>query len=125
MFFSEHEREIIAYMEILSHLSEGYFDPTVGRRLTELGYGIKHEGYSMQPFQKTAFDKAVFSSDTEVRLEDGVEIEFGGLGKGYVLEVTAQMVREYFPKTRWLLNFGGDMAASGAWNIALESPYVE
>ena len=32
-------REMIVFALDLAHKTHGYFDPTVGKRLTELGYG--------------------------------------------------------------------------------------
>ena len=36
-------QKMLAYMLAVSAKTDGYFDPTVGKRLTELGYGKKSE----------------------------------------------------------------------------------
>ncbi len=35
-------REMIVFALDLAKRTDGYFDPTVGKRLTELGYGNRH-----------------------------------------------------------------------------------
>ena len=35
-------REMIFFALDLAHKTHGYFDPTVGKRLTELGYGNRY-----------------------------------------------------------------------------------
>lgn len=36
-------KKMLEYMLGVSHHTDGYFDPTVGKRLTELGYGKKND----------------------------------------------------------------------------------
>ena len=48
-------------------------------------------------------------------------LEFGGVGKGYLIDVIKNML-EIYP--RFLINFGGDMYGRGRWMIGLESPFA-
>jgi thiamine biosynthesis lipoprotein ApbE len=55
--------------------TDGYFDPTIAGRLSSLGYGrVEHSGYN------TGWQHIV-KNGTEVRLQDDVILEFGGVGK--------------------------------------------
>ncbi len=59
-------------------------------------------------------------------LPEGMEIDFGGIGKEYAVDLVADWVTEHalFPV---LVNFGGDLRctgaapASGAWQVGIES----
>ena len=76
----------------VAHATDGYFDPTVGKRLRELGYGNPDTAVSLS---ENVFDDIFGSSnsteqgdyhdilvdDMKVVLEKKVELEFGGVGK--------------------------------------------
>jgi len=97
----------------VAQATDGYFDPTVGKRLRELGYGNPDTAVSLS---ENVFDDIFGSSNTgeqgdyrdilvddmTVVLEKKVELEFGGVGKGYLLDVLHGILESY-PK--FLINF--------------------
>jgi len=62
----------------------------------------------------------------ELRLESGMEIDFGGIGKEYAVDRAARLGAEA-SGAPLLVNFGGDIYATGprrdgqAWSVAIES----
>ena len=62
-----------------------------------------------------------------LRLEPGMEIDLGGIGKEYAVDRCAAALREHCAAPG-LVNFGGDLAVTGppshrdAWRIAIEGP---
>ncbi len=116
----------------VAHATDGYFDPTVGKRLRELGYGNPDTAVSLS---ENVFDDIFGSSnsteqgdyhdilvdDMKVVLEKKVELEFGGVGKWYLLDVLHEILESY-PK--FLINFWGDLGGKGGWRVGLESPFA-
>jgi thiamine biosynthesis lipoprotein len=60
-------------------------------------------------------------------LPEGMEIDFGGLGKEYAVDCALLRVQAISPSTPVLINFGGDLRVSGPrwhgerWRVAIES----
>ena len=99
----------------------GYFDPTVGKRLTELGYwnrkiilpDAKWEiGYGDYRDIEITWDRVILHGD--------IFLEFGWIGKWYLIDIIENMLHKY---SRFLINFGGDIYGKGGWTIGLESPF--
>lgn len=105
---------MLAFSLYLAQISTGYFDPTVITALEYYGYGkkspvtrLKNNGY-----------KNIVLQNHRVQLH-GVQIELGGVGKGYLLQKIVKKLQK-FP--RFIVNFGGDLYAGGSHKIALEHP---
>lgn len=148
-------REMILFALDLAHKTHGYFDPTVGKRLTELGYGNRH---IMQRNEVSHFESIlredrvgipyirswdyhdIYIDGDHIELRNEVELEFGGVGKGYLLDVIEEMIESWNvgnleslaktntpnlqnPILRYLINFWGDLFARGWWKVGLESPF--
>ncbi|MBS0332973.1 MAG: FAD:protein FMN transferase [Proteobacteria bacterium] len=111
-------------------LSGGRFDITSGalRRVW------KFDGSDRVPdseavdaiLSKVGWDKVGWA-DGAIVLPAGMEIDLGGLGKEYAVD-TATAAGARLTDRPLLVNFGGDLRASGPrrdgarWNVALESP---
>lgn len=136
----------------LARNTDGYFDPTVGKRLTELGYwnsrlsiqDPKWEiGYGNYRDIQIIWDEVILHGD--------IFLEFGGVGKGYLIDVIKNIIDRSFchteersiqdsitqsmdssyrqnngskVNTRYLINFGWDMYGCGGWKVGLESPFT-
>jgi FAD:protein FMN transferase len=63
-------------------------------------------------------------------LPEGMQLDLGGIAKGYIADQIANELREQ-GVTSALLNFGGNMVAVGCkpdgspWSIGLQTPYME
>ena len=66
-------------------------------------------------------------SAPELRLPEGMEIDFGGLGKEYAVDRVAALL-DHELTVPFLVNFGGDLRVSGprgdgsAWRVGVEDP---
>jgi thiamine biosynthesis lipoprotein len=58
--------------------------------------------------------------DDVIRLDGGVRLDLGGIGKGYACDRAAQILATAGP---CLVNAGGDIATrAGSWSVAVETP---
>jgi len=110
---------MLKYAEELYKASDGVFNPCVGAVLHTLGYGSRsHAG------QSGPFNKLVSLSAAEIRVPKGLVLDFGGFGKGWLIDEYARILREHGVK-EYIVNGGGDLYVEAAKPIsfALEHPY--
>lgn len=102
-------------------VSGSAFDITVGNTLHKLGYGKRSIAKEVDTAQ--FWQKAVITS-AEIRYPDGVMLDFGGFGKGWLID---QFVRDLTLAgiTEYIVNGGGDLYVQSSKPIrfALEDPY--
>jgi thiamine biosynthesis lipoprotein len=124
----EETARLIDYAEQLFELSDGKFDITSG----VLRRAWCFDGSDRVPspaavdalLAKVGWDKVRWRSPA-LTLADGMEIDFGGIGKEYAVDRAAALVRPL--TSRCLLNFGGDLLALGPqgegtpWRVGIES----
>lgn len=100
----EEAHRMIFFALELARLTHGAFDPTVGSLLSRLGYGRKDE---ITNTCEIGYQHVELGLDRVV-LHNGVRLEFGGVGKGYMLHEIAKYLSKY---ERYLVDFGGDIYA--------------
>lgn len=120
---------LIDFAVSLHELSEKLFDITSGvlRRVW------RFDGSDRLPGRKAVADILAFVGWDKVRwerprlrLRPGMQIDFGGIGKEYAVDRAAGLAAELVPNC--LVNFGGDLATSGAqdavppWQVGVETP---
>jgi thiamine biosynthesis lipoprotein len=118
---------LLTYASRLFELSGGLFDITSGvlRKVwrfdgpgrlpsrSAVRKAMRHVGWQRVKWQPPKFT-----------LEAGMEIDFGGIGKEYAVDRAGALAREIWPHC--LLNFGGDLLASGlgidrgGWTVGVE-----
>ena len=123
----------------LHRLSGGLFDPSVLKALEQAGYDrsmdvIQESG----PLPAAATAEPVASQLGEAHLDPtgmgiylpaGVQIDLGGIAKGWIAEKATQLLAKYSPACA--VSAGGDMAFHGtpfgepAWQVSLEDPRDE
>jgi FAD:protein FMN transferase len=114
-------------------MSGGLFDITSGvlRRIWKFDGSDRlpsiQDITSLLPFigwQKAHWNKP------DLRLEPGMEIDLGGIGKEYAVDAAVQRVQS-LTDASVLVNFGGDIRVSGsrrenkAWSVGIESPQAQ
>lgn len=117
---------LLDYAATCYRISDGTFDITSGvlRRVwtfdgrwrvptrRAVGEVLRHVGWSRVKWEKPV-----------LRLPAGMQIDFGGIGKEYAVDRAAAIIA---PHTRhaYLVNFGGDLYASGTrrWGVAVDDP---
>ncbi len=121
---------LIDYAKTCYEISDGMFDITSGI----LRHAWKFDGGSRVPpksemevlLNRVGWWRAQWDGAT-LSIPSGMEIDFGGIGKEYAVDRTAQLIAA---KTRspFLVNYGGDLFASGlrrgnrTWAVGIDDP---
>lgn len=114
---SDGKKMIQAMLEV-ARATDGYFDPTIWKRLAELWYGTNNDTIWKKDEN---YSKIVLSENT-IELQWDIEIEFGWIGKGYLLDILYdQLILAGYDE--FLINFWWDLSARGEWKIWLENPF--
>jgi thiamine biosynthesis lipoprotein len=102
----------------------GRFDPTVHDCLVRAGYDRTFSDLQEgPPPTPSPAGGGVHVDGVTIRLEPGVRLDLGGIGKGYAAERSAEILATAGP---CLVNAGGDIAVrGGAWIIGIEHLSVE
>jgi FAD:protein FMN transferase len=121
--------QLLDYGQLLWQLSEGAFDLTSGalRRIWRFGTNEQppapaqvRELLTLIGWQRVQWQAPSFS------MPDGMELDFGGIGKEYAVDRVAGMLGRQ-TQIPLLINFGGDLRAvgpvptNGAWRVGIES----
>lgn len=108
---------------LLDRLSAGAVSPFVGAALERLGYGA---GYRLRPEGEPApaprLGVEVVWQGRALRSAEPVLIDIGAAGKGYAVDLVAELLTDAGHQD-WLVDAGGDLRAAGRpRRIGLEDP---
>ncbi len=120
----QESRKMITFMLEVAKKSSGYFDPTVWKRLTELWYGNKKIATknNLEWFWDYRDIEVIWDVIT---LHGDILLEFGGVGKWYLIDVLKKTLCESGATTaRYLINFWWDLYGKWWWKVGLESPFA-
>lgn len=118
-------KNMLVKMLDIARYTDGYFDPTIGKRLTELGYGKKELQIDKKSQDWYGDYRDIEIIWDQLILHGDIELEFGGVGKWYLIDIIHTIIENSWSSfKRYLINFGGDMYGKGRWNIGLESPFA-
>ena len=121
---------LLGYAETLFELSEGRFDITSG----VLRRAWRFDGSDRVPapddvsmlMQRVGWQRARWNRNcSTLRLEPGMEIDFGGIGKEYAVDRASTLLRGAAEPC--LINLGGDLAVTGLaaggrpWRVGIEA----
>ncbi|HXI02457.1 MAG TPA: FAD:protein FMN transferase, partial [Candidatus Saccharimonadales bacterium] len=114
----------------LHEISEGLFDITSGalrRAWTFDGSDrIPDSGTIMDALEHVGWHRVAWNG-SEIRLEPGMEIDLGGIGKEYAVDRAARLA-ESEASCSILVNFGGDLVVTKMrdkgrpWRVGIEDP---
>ena len=124
----EEMARLLDYSANCYRLSEGLFDITSG----VLRKAWRFDGAEVIPdnqlinslLKKVGWDKVEWDGKA-IRLNPGMEIDFGGIGKEYAVDVVAELLHRE-SKLPLMVNFGGDIRAissdpdSPSWHIGID-----
>lgn len=124
----EETARLLDYAQTLHDLSDGRFDITSGvlREAWSFdgGSALPTRGHVRRLLKTVGWKKAAWHAP-ELTLPDGMQIDFGGIGKEYAVDRTAMMAAER--TGNYLINFGGDLRAAGSggsgkgWVVGIEA----
>lgn len=121
---------LLDFAATLHQISDGLFDITSGvlRRAWSFDGGARVPGQdeidALLPL--VGWDKAEWRRP-QLRLQPGMQLDFGGIGKEYAVDQGAQIARNVCGRAV-LVNFGGDLAVSRPrtggrpWMVGVEDP---
>jgi thiamine biosynthesis lipoprotein len=125
----EETSQLVDYAATLWQLSNGAFDITSG----VLRYAWRFSEPQNKPtaeairelLQRVGWQRVLWARP-KLTLPDGMEIDFGGIGKEYAVDRAVTLLGESLDVPT-LVNFGGDLRtagprpAAGAWQVGIES----
>lgn len=128
-------REILALAKAYGDLSGGAFDVTIGPIMKLWGFNQNRPLVNpltpdqVRPFlDKIGYRHIVLSNDTAFLDQAGVQVDLGGIAKGYAVDrCCAELLSRGLSNA--LVNLGGNMRALGApakdraWEIAVRNPF--
>lgn len=114
-------KELIAMIDFAQQQyihSKGLFDISVGGALERLGYG--RENNQAEPVQDVT---SIRVSSEKIVLPLGMRIDFGGFGKGWLIDELGRLIHRFGIKS-FIINGGGDILCHNetAIEFALEHP---
>ena len=111
--------EMFAFAHELYQATEGVFDISVGATLHTLGYGRREHGGAAP---SDIWNQIQYSSG-EISAPKGIMLDFGGQGKGWLIDSISDYLRQR-GVNQFIVNGGGDLyvASSRPVVIALEDP---
>ena len=131
--------EIVQVARHLMDLTCGLFDPAILSVLRDAGYDRSMDEICAAgplparvidrrtPWPAAGFNAVEFmSSISAIHLPQGVQIDLGGIAKGWIAEQAAGLLADY--ASACTVSAGGDMYLAGlpqgdsAWSISLEDP---
>jgi thiamine biosynthesis lipoprotein len=121
---------LLDYAEQCYQISEGLFDITSGvlRKIWTFdgSDNIASQSQINHQLNFVGWDKITWDRPN-ITLPEGMEIDFGGIGKEYAVDQSALLITNK-SSTSCLINFGGDICATGTrsngqqWVIGVEDP---
>jgi thiamine biosynthesis lipoprotein len=120
---------LIDFASSLYELSDGRFDITSGvlRRAWQFDGSdqLPTDDEVQRSLVHVGWHKVAWERPT-LRMQAGMQIDFGGIGKEYAVDRSAALAAALVPHC--LVNFGGDLATGGAsdaepaWQVGVETP---
>jgi len=124
----EETARLLDFARTLYELSEGRFDVTSGilRRIWTFDGGstIPDQENILEVLRYVGWNRVAWDGRA-IRLEPGMQIDLGGIGKEYAVDRAALIVDD---RTSCLINFGGDIVVTRArrdgqpWRVGIERP---
>lgn len=126
----EETAQLLDFANLCYELSEGMFDITSGclRRVwTFDGSERIPDANAIAKLLPLIGWKKVMWKNPELQLPEGMELDFGGIGKEYAVDRVLQLLSSH-TNAPLLVNFGGDLAVTGPrldgspWQVGIETP---
>jgi thiamine biosynthesis lipoprotein len=103
--------EVISCAQLMSRLSAGAFDITVGSKLVEEGFLPRPHGAASCD-SEASFEDVVLLPNNRVTLKRRIWIDLGGIAKGYAVDRAVQTLKQC-EVTSGIVNAGGDLYVFG------------
>lgn len=109
----------------LYQLTNGAFTPFIGQTLTQAGYDA-HYSFKPKPLtQLPTWEEVIEYDFPTIILKQAIQLDFGGLGKGYMIDLLAEILQKN-NISNFTIDAGGDIFYRNTNNnllqIGLEDP---
>jgi len=108
----------------LERATNGAVNPLVGEALEHLGYDAQYslKPVTTQPVKPLRLHETVTRSGNTLTLQHPVLLDFGAVGKGYLVDLVAEYIAQHHEQ--YVVEAGGDMriATSEPYTVGLENP---
>ena len=136
--FSPLTMQVIRRALLVSHLSNGAFDPTVGNLVSEWGFSktsrknkIPEAAVIKSILQKTGYQQIIVDENKQSlkKSNSTVTIDLSAIAKGFAVDKVAHLLERH-KIDGYLVEVGGEIRAKGTkrigrpWIIAIEKPVV-
>jgi FAD:protein FMN transferase len=121
---------LLDFAATLTRLSQGAFDITSGvlRKAWTFDGGnrVPEQAQIDALLESVGWHKVEWQRPV-LKLQAGMQIDFGGIGKEYAVDAAANLAQQVAPGLSCLINFGGDVAVRNArqhdepWRVGIES----
>lgn len=106
--------QMLGFARMMFEVSKGAFDITVGGRLAALGYGAHgHAKLIPDPWA------SILYTPDEVRLHDAISLDFGGFGKGWLIDDLCRLLQR-LGHDSFVINGGGDILVHSPEHISIQ-----
>ncbi len=114
---------MLSLYEKIYRLTNGAVTPMIGQTLSDAGYDAQ---YSLKPgplSRPPAWDDILEFNFPILTIKEPVLLDFGAAGKGYLIDIIAQLLEDQGIK-EYCVDAGGDMAYKGihSLRVGLEDP---
>ncbi len=127
--------DVLKYSIEIAKMTNGNFDPTIGRVVALWGFNTNDSKKWHLPSQydvsqallNVGYQNVQFKGN-EVRLLNGVWVDLGGIAKGYAVQVLVDMAKINDPDSTGYVDIGGDVGIIGPkygnqpWIIGVRNP---
>ena len=125
--------QLVAHAQELSRATDGAYDITVAPLVKAWGFGPEGEIQTAPTdtelaailakvgWQKLSVDR---EANTLKKQHPELQIDLGSILQGYTADRIAAVIRQSNPdrEPEFLIDVGGELLASGSWNVAIEDP---
>ena len=129
---SDETAEVLELAQMVSRLAGGAFDATVAPAMALWDFTgddpkVPDPAELAEAAQKVDYTKLILAGNA-VTLPEGMQIDLGGVAKGWIADKIAELLRQR-GVTSGLLNFGGNVVTigekpdgAGAWRVGIQNP---
>ena len=103
--YDYHLAQMLTLGKEMTIASGGIFNLFIKDALESKGYGLT----TSPPSEEGEMVSDFFITEKEIALTGTKSVDLGGIGKGYLIDVIAHMMRDTYHVEQFLINGGGDM----------------
>lgn len=116
-------KKMIELYQKLYKITSGKFTPLIGKTLEEAGYDSEYSFKEGEISKVENWDETIEYRKGELLVKKPVMLDFGGIGKGYLIDVIARIFEEA-GIINYCIDGGGDIFVRGSeyLKVGLENP---